>query len=49
MNGSDHEMRADHARLPRERLNVGVLPATPAFRKTAKPLKSAAVRWIKGH
>jgi hypothetical protein len=38
MNGSDHEMRADHARLPRERLNVGVLPATPAFRKTAKPL-----------
>jgi hypothetical protein len=38
MNGSDHEMRADHARLPRERLNVGVLPATPAFRKTAKPV-----------
>jgi hypothetical protein len=43
MNGSDHEMRADHARLPRERLNVGVLPATPAFRKTAKPLTSHLV------
>ena len=43
MNGSDHEMRADHARLPRERLNVGVLPVATKERLAAMAASLCAV------